>query len=285
MRKIGMCLVGRLLVSAALCACISACAPRQSSYSTLGTLYVEYRMPKDTPTVTTEIENGQVVGHRPAGLVVARDYPKRSFVAANAAICTYLGQPGAYILSPDGTRGLCSSVSDNYLRLFDPAHPKIYRILLNEFFQNADGTSFAWLDNHRFIATVLDKSCPYAHLYDFFPTRVVTFDLKGRRLSQGPCAFGVVAGQHRLALVGERPNDFLWHTHQLLADDPAYYNDGYDRFHPTWSVDGGETWHDGSPLAFDGNDSLLYLEQFSRIVRSENGQTVLRNAYDVQWSR
>jgi hypothetical protein len=122
-------------------------------------------------------------------------------------------------------------------------------------------------------------------LYDFFPTRLETFDVSGRIIARGSCAFGVVAGQHRLALLGERRNSIFWRIKQLIADDPRYYNDGYDTFHNTWSVDNGKTWHDGTPLLFDGNGRLLYADAFGDDIKSEDGQTVFKNAYSVQWSR
>jgi len=113
----------------------------------------------------------------------------------------------------------------------------------------------------------------------------VTFDRSGRRLSTGSCAFGIVTGEHRVALVGERANGLRFFIWQFTHDDPAYYNDGYDRFHHTWSVDGGKTWYDGEPLTFDGNDRLLYYDPFGDVVMSEDGQTVFSNVYGVQWSR
>lgn len=88
-----------------------------------------------------------------------------------------------------------------------------------------------------------------------------------------------------MALLGERPNSTLWNVRQEIADDPRYYNDGYDRFHHTWSIDFGKTWHDGAPLTFDGNDRLLYAEAFGDDIKSEDGRTVFKNAYSVQWSR
>jgi hypothetical protein len=178
---------------------------------------------------------------------------------------------------------LCSKGDD--IRIFDLAHPQTARVIVTDFAEDANQTSFAWLDNSRFIAVILDKSCPYAHLYDFFPTRVVTFDVTGRRLSKGPCAFGVVAGRHRIALLGERPNSALWRIRQLIADDPRYYNDGYDAFHHTWSVDNGKTWRDGVPLVFDGNDRLIYADAFGDDIKAEDGQTLFKNVFSVQWSR
>ena len=157
--------------------------------------------------------------------------------------------------------------------------------MLSHFLVNANHTSFAWIGDNRFMALVIDHTCPYAHLYDFYPTRVVTYDIAGRRLSTGPCAFGVVAGAHRVAITGERPNGSDFDVWQFFHDDVDYYNDGYDRYHQTWSLDNGATWHDGRPLAFDANDRLLYETPFGNVVKSEDGETVFTNAFSVQWSR
>jgi hypothetical protein len=276
--------VCRFFVFAMLVAGIYGCQGRQMPFSTPGTLYVQFEAPHGSLAEITEIRDGHVVGHRATGFVVARDRPDRSFAAAAVPVCDWSHSIGTYKLSPDASWALCSSESDS-LWLFDPTHPRTQRVLLTQFRQNANDTSFAWLDDNRFAAVVFDMSCPAPHLHDFFAAREMTFDRSGRSLSKGPCALGVVAGRHRIALLGERRNNLVWRIHQFVADDPDYYNDGYDRFHPTWSVDDGKTWHDGLPLAFDGNDVLLYAEQFSDAVRSEDGRLVFKNALDIQWSR
>ncbi len=276
----------RLLLATAIFGCLIGCNA-SAPYSTPGALYVEFVVAGASPYVgpneTTEIRDGRVVGHRPLGFVVARDRPDRWLVDSSAPVCSGRGSYRTYRLSPDGSRTLCSEGED--LRVFETTHPQTARVVVKGFEENASQTSFAWLDNSRFIALVLDKSCPYAHLYDFYPTRVVTFDLSGRRLSTGPCAFGIVTGEHRIALLGEGPNGLRFFVWQLIHDDVRFYNDGYDRFHSTWSVDGGNTWHDGAPLTFDGNDRLLYYEPLGDVVKSEDGQTVFQNALSVQWSR
>jgi len=71
----------------------------------------------------------------------------------------------------------------------------------------------------------------------------------------------------------------------LFAVYPADVNDGYDRFHLTWSVDNGKTWHEGVPIVFDGNDVLLYRQPFTDYVRTDNGQIAFANAENVKWSR
>jgi hypothetical protein len=268
----------------ALAVAVSGCQDRTTPFSSPGTLYVEFEAPHGARAEITEIRDGHIVGHRATGFVVARDRPNRLFSTAGVTVCDWSHSIGIYKPSPNAAWALCSSESDSLL-IFDPARPKIQHVLLTQFRQNANDTSFAWLDDNRFAALVLDSSCPAPHLHHYFPARVTTFDRLGRRLSHGPCALGVVAGRHRLALLGEGRNDLVWRIHQFVTDDPDYFNDGYDRFHPTWSVDGGTTWHDGLPLAFDGNDVLLYAEQFSDAVRSENGQHVFNNALDIQWSR
>lgn len=85
--------------------------------------------------------------------------------------------------------------------------------------------------------------------------------------------------------MGVRHNGLSFYVWQVTHDDERFWNDGYDRFHVTWSVDGGESWHDGMPLTFDGNDRLLYLEPLYDVVKSEDGQTVFTHAYSVRWSR
>jgi hypothetical protein len=221
------------------------------------------------------------VGNRPVAYAVARDRPDRSFAAQATPACRRY----SYKLSPDGLMALCSSPSGEVVRLFEVAAPNAGIIVASHFESNGRNSSLAWLSNDRFAALILDKSCPFARLYDFFPTRVVIFNRSGRRLSAGPCAFGIVAGKNRVALLGELPNSLMSRIRQNLVDDPRYYNDGYDVAHPAWSVDGGRTWHDGEPLAFDGNDRLLYALGFGDDVLSESGQVALRRVYRLEWSR
>ena len=275
----------RLLVVAIMCICVGACAPQQTSYSTPGALYVEGwsqgMLPKMTPGETLEYRSGQIVARLPLGLVVARDRPDRSLATRDIRVC---GGPSLYRLSPDGTMALCAA-SNEQLRVVEVKRPAKPIAVLTRYKVFDDGITFAWLDNFRFAALTFDKSCPYATLYDYMPSRLMTFDRRGRLLATGPCAFGIVVGEHRVAILGEGRNTWVWHIWQFFANDPRYYNDGYDRVHHTWSVDGGKSWHDGMPLAFDGNDRLVYQEPFSDIVRSEHGDIVLTNVADVQRSR
>jgi hypothetical protein len=271
----------------ALIACLGGCKPQP--YSTPGTLYVDFTRPLESGgfllTDTTVLRDSHAVGHKPIGFVVARDRPDRSLVASKVPVCHSLYGQQTLLLSPDGSAGLC--FKDESLWVFETSDPKKARIVVSDFSVNANGTSFAWLDDARFVALVIDKSCPYSHLYDFFPTRLISFDRSGHRLATGACTFGVVAGQTRIAIVGEALNDWRFYIWQLIHDDVRYYNDGYDKFHLTWSVDDGETWHDGTPLAFDGNDRLLYAPPYGETeeIRSESGQIVFENASAIQWSR
>ncbi|HLZ07271.1 MAG TPA: hypothetical protein VKT80_01695, partial [Chloroflexota bacterium] len=249
------------------------------------TLYVDLGIsgaPPDHayPTETTAIRDGRVIAQRPLGFIVARDRPDRWLVDGSGTSC---GGPegGRYRLSPNGEWVLCSDGND--IRLFAYAHPRSARIVVSDFV--ASQSSFAWLRNDRLVLLVGDQTCPYANLYGFFPARVATFDLSGHRLSTGPCAFGVVGGEHRIALMGERANGLDFDIWQFFHDDVDYFNDGYDRYHHTWSVDGGKTWHDGEPLTFDANDRLLYETPYGNDLKAEDGQTVFTNAYAAQWSR
>ena len=262
---------------------IAGCAAR--SYSTPGTLYVVFGtsapLPKTAqPWQTAVTRGGRVVARRPLGFIVARDRPDRWLVDGKGLTCGGL-EGERYQLSPNGEWVLCSDGDD--IRVFPFAHPRSARIVVSDFV--ASQSSFAWLGDDSFAALIGDKTCPYAHLYDFFPARVATVDLSGRRLSTGPCAYGVVGGEHRVALMGEGANGLDFDVWQFFHDDVDYYNDGYDKYHHTWSVDGGKTWHDGEPLTFDANDRLLYETPYGHDVKSEDGQTVFTNAYLVQWSR
>lgn len=274
-----------LFISAVLLACLDGCDSKP--YTTPGTLYVTFPDPGATYgniSEVTEIRGGRVIGRRPRDFIVARDRPDRWLVLSKAPVCTDQG-PREYEFSPDGSAVLCSS--NDTLRIYDYDDPRRARVVLKDFPDNANGSSYAWLDDAHFDATVIDHSCPYSGIYDFFPTRVETFDRSGRRLAIGPCALGVVAGKNRVALVDQAPNDWRFFIWQLFHDDDRYYNDGYDRFHLTWSVDGGKTWRDGTPLVFDGNDQLLYAPPYGDgfPIKSESGQTVFANAFGVQWSR
>ncbi len=274
-----------ILICAFFGCALTACYGRPGTYSTPGTLYAEFwakaSPPIDTPTETTLIRNGRIVGTRPVAFAVARDRPDRSFNATNTAACDRY----SYQVSPDGLKALCFAPSGEQLRLFNVTAPNQGVVVLSDFENNANETSFAWLSNDRFAAMSLDRSCPYAQLYDFFPTRVTIFDRKGHRLSAGRCAFGIVAGNGRVALLGELPNSALWHFQQFFASDMRYDNDGYNIVHHAWSVDDGKTWHDGAPLTFDGNNQLLYSEAFGDDVYSESGLLVLRNVSRLEWSR
>ena len=275
----------RALACLAFGCIVMAVCGGEPSYSTPGTLYVEFwsaqKPPDRAPNETTLIRAGRVAGSEPIAYAVARDRPDRSFAAHDTSACDRY----SYKLSPDGLMALCVSPRAGRLRLFEVASPNTGTAIASQFENNADDSSFAWLSNDRFAALMLDKACPHSRLYDFFPTRVVLFDRSGRRLSAGPCAFGIVAGGNRVALLGELPNGLVWRIREWLADDSRYFNDGYDVAHHAWSVDGGRTWHDGEPLAFDGNDRLLYATAFGRDVRSEGGQIAFRNVARIQWSR
>lgn len=272
----------RLAIAAAIFVYFTACTGR-ATYSTPGTLYVEFAGAGNVPAETTAVRGGRVIGHKPVGFIVARDHADRWLVASDAPVCNGPYGYRAFLLSPDGTHVLCSKGED--IRIFERSHPQRARVLVRHFEENADYTSFAWLNDARIVALVLDQSCPNAHLYGFFPTRVETVDTSGRPLGRGPCAFGVVAARGRMALLGERSNSVAWHIKQFFADDPRYYNDGYGSFHHTWSIDNGKTWNDGTPLAFDGNGRLLYRAAFGDDIKTEDGQTVFKSAYSVQWSR
>lgn len=258
----------------------ASCSTRPT-YSTPGALYVAFWVGKNGLSETTEVRNGRVVAHYPAGWIVPRDRPDRSLSAIENTNCSRL----SYKVSPDGLTALCAAPSGQRLNLFSVSRPGSPTVISTHFENNANDTSFAWLDDNRLAALLLDRTCPYANLYDFFPTRVVTFDRSGKRLSLGPCAFGIVAGGGRIALLGERANSMLWKLQQFFQDDPRYYNDGYDSYHHTWSVDNGRTWHDGSPLAFDGNGLLLYSEEFDDAVVSQDGTVLFRHVARLQWSK
>jgi hypothetical protein len=121
-------------------------------------------------------------------------------------------------------------------------------------------------------------------LRPFGPPLSVT---KNSKRDKELCAFGVIAGQHRIALQGEAPNGLLWYLRDFQSDGTRYVADGWESVHPTWSVDYGKTWHDGEPVTFDGNDILLYKEEFDDIVRSEQGQIVFMDPsiIGIRWSR
>lgn len=265
---------------------LSACG-KPPRYTTPGVLYfqvAEPARPNHRKVETLMIRDGIVVGHRPAGTVVARDRPDRRLVASKAGICAGPYGLHTYRLSPNGARVLCSD--NELLWIYDRNHAGKGRTVASGFQTNADGSSFGWLDNSRFVALVYDKSCPQAHLYDYFASRVITFDIEGRQLSKGVCALGVVTGMHKIALLGEQRNSVAWNIRQFLADDPRYYNNGYKRFHQTWSIDGGKSWHSGTPLAFDGNDRLLYADAFGGRVVSQDGSLVFKgDVRNVSWSR
>lgn len=276
-----------LMMLAALCSYLSACSAPSTHYSTPGTLFVKYAPSTAQPTGTTseaftEFRDGRSVGRRPSDILVARNRTNFAMRASSLHICSARNAPGIYTLSPDGTKALCKPSNDGHLYVFNPLHPDKPRTL--DDFPKGSAISIAWLDNSRFAATIYDKTCPLANLYGYSPTRIGIFYRTGRRISTGPCAFGIVAGQHRVAIMREARNGLLWKGRQLIADDPNYYNDGYDSYHHTWSVDGGVTWHDGTLIAFDGNDQLLYFNGFARDVLSENGQIALQNVLDIKWS-
>lgn len=275
----------RLTCAAFVLSCLLGCASRRGGYTTPGTLYVQLLGSWHS---TIKLRNGQVVGTPAPRLVVARDRPDRSLWRGEITACRP-GETQPYQLSPDGTFGLCSPEKLFELHVFRPwRFGGTERVVLNTFYTNASGSSFAWLDNYRFVALVLDRGCPLAHIYDYYPTRVVTFDRNGRRLAAGPCAYGIVAGRHRLALLGERRNSIFRQIRQSFYGCPDECNDGYDSFHHTWSVDGGKTWHDGVPMQFDGNDLLLYKDETAQAadsLLSERGDVAIKgDVFRVQWS-
>ncbi len=208
----------RLLASAALCGLLGSCAFRQEPYSTPGALYIElYRPNNPRANYVQEIRNGRGVRFLPSAYVVPRDRPDRSFVDANTSDCNHAY--GSVLPSPDGTKILepCLMTEGGFeYRVLNRSRPRTRKVVLSH--QQVQGHDFAWLDNDRFAALEIDHSCPYATLYAHFPTRIVTFDVAGRRLSTGPCAFGIVAGERRVALRGEAANGLLWQLRNLIAD-------------------------------------------------------------------
>lgn len=274
--------LGVLCVWATLAA--AGCSGRP--YSTTGTLYVNLGAngaghDEENPRDTTVIRNGRIADHIPLGLTVARDRPDRWLADGKEPACGRHGPGYEYQLSQNGEWVLCSDGYD--VRLFEFDHPRKARIVVADL--SASQSSFAWIGDDQFAVLIGDQTCPHAHLYDYFPTRLATFDLSGRRLSTGPCVFGVVGGEHRVALMGEAPNTPDFYVWQFFHDDVDYFNDGYDKYHNTWSVDGGKTWHDGTPLTFDANDRLLYETPYGHAIKSEDGRTVFTNAYGALWSR
>jgi hypothetical protein len=269
----------------------AGCGALRGSYTTPGRLYVEVLDHNGWAYQTDVIRGGHTVAELPLSVSVARDRPSHWITASDVKSCEDAGEaPEAFRISPDGRWALCTTVGGGVLLLVDLAHRGHDKRVAPGFHNNADNTAFSWLDDNHFIATVLDhKMCPYAHLYDYFPTRIETFDVRGRLLSKGPCANGVVAGQGRFALQSDapNPNNIRWELAFQLNKLPQDGNDGYDRFHSTWSVDWGKTWHAGLPLAFDGNDRLLYAGPFEdNTIYTEDGTVAFRNVvYSVQWSR
>ena len=172
-----------------------------------------------------------------------------------------------YRPSPSGAWFLCDRFPN--LLLVEGAAPHRVHVVVSSFLENAGQTSFGWLDDERFLATVDDAACPRANLYDYFPTRVVLFSRTKGRLANGPCAFGVVVGRRRIALLGEAPNSLIRDVMIALSDDSRFCCDGYDKYHHTWSLDLGRTWHDGYPLGFDQADRLQYGDAFSDRVLTE----------------
>jgi|GEM_PF-6036584 len=288
----------KTLALCSLAVVLCGCNAFRPAYSSPGTFYVSYW---NDPAHTILVRNGRRVATLPTTLIVPSEQPD---LALTINVVKPTPQPVSdrtthrvdtcydnlnYVLvaqlSPNGTIGLCSGHGRVYL--FDPAARRIKREVTSHFEPNSTDTSFAWLDNTRFAVAVLDRpSCPYGHLYNDFPTRIVTFSRQGRELSRGPCAFGIVAGRQRLAYLGEAPNSLAWEIRNF-GKDPALFNDGYDRFHHTWSVDGGMTWHDGIPMTFDGNDQLVHKIEFENVIRAENGQQIseFNGAWRLQWSR
>lgn len=137
----------RPLIAVAILACFAGCNA-SSRYATPGALYVVTDVPGAPPFAgryeTEVVREGRVVAHRPDGLEVARDRPDRWLVNSDALACS--GREGAYRLSPDGLRVLCSQ--GDRIRVFDPAHPRSSRVIdLDGYTDNANDTSFGWLDN------------------------------------------------------------------------------------------------------------------------------------------
>ena len=262
-------------------ALLAACAARPDLTGIPGTLYVEFAHGCSCKLIRKEYRAGRVVGSFPSGYIVARQRPQRSFVPPAIAGC----EKWSALLSPDGTRLLCQAPSKDEVHLYLRAHLGASPVIIRHVIGNANDTNFAWLDNHRFAVTVYDRSCPYAELNDFYPSRIAVYGTNGRRLSTGACAFGVVAGHGRMALIGERANEWWLNLWQDIVDDERYWNDGYEKYHHTWSLDGGKTWHDGAPLLFDGKGRLLYETRLDHEVRSESGRPILQNVWSLQWSR
>jgi hypothetical protein len=161
-------------------------------------------------------------------------------------------------LSPDGTYGLCNA--DFRLLLFNVRSRKVVRTVTSHLAMvGLEG--YAFLPGNLIAAMFEDETCASAAVGSVEEpwARVYFMRFDGARTHKGLCAFGVVSGRSRVA-----------------------YNSYRDR-EPVYSFD-GKDWRPGYPIAFDGADHLIVLDNEPKLDSGELPYVGIGSAYDFRWS-
>jgi hypothetical protein len=234
-----------------------------------GTLYVFHTSTtrEGGPVVEILHDGRRLSNPAPGDVLIARDRPS---IRLSTALMFVTGRIDAKSCEPiaishDGTWAACLR-SDGLgtvviFNLSDPQHTQRNTGL----HVAVNSRRMAGFEGNTLAVAADDTTCPAFYRTDahfaFEPrARLYVIDLHGRQLNKGACIHGVIAGEHRLALI----------SHDT-TDKPFY---SYD----------GTNWNPGLPIAFDGGDHLLVLNQYNQLV-DDQGRLVSEDVVDAWWTR
>jgi hypothetical protein len=169
-------------------------------------------------------------------------------------------------ISPNGLLGACVLMqAQAIVAIFRVANPTALHnthIIVDDVGAPLEG----FLDDSRLAVIADDESCPFFRRADGNfseepQARLLVIDQAGRVLSRGACAHGVVTGDGVFALIGHDPEE-----------------------RPLYSLDDGKTWKLGEPVAFDGNNQVLLVNQHWQLVDSI-GRLIADNAASAMWTK
>lgn len=188
-------------------------------------------------------------GHYPIAIIVVNGKTRHDIMP----ICR---DANTLALSPNGEVGACAK-KDDTLTVFDTSRPlRTQRLIFRNLATNGY-PEVAFISDSMIAVTSIDNLCPTPRGALLTPSRILFLDLHGRQRGTGPCSYGVVAGDRKIAYAGQ--------------DDSGF----------TYSLD-GRTWHQGNPQTFTGDDVLLVLDRMGDLVDSD-GHRVVRSVYHAWW--
>jgi len=234
-----------------------------------GTLYVFHASSTAAGGPVTEVlrDGKSVTKPAPGDVLIARDKPSIRLSTApmfgkarnDPSTC----EP--FAISHDGTWAAClRSDGLGSVVIFNVRNPQ--RTQRNTGLHVAVfSRRMAGFEGNTLAVAADDDTCPAFYRTDahfaFEPrARLYLIDMHAKRIGKGACIHGVIAGEHRLALIGHD-----------TTEKPLYSFDGTD-------------WKPGLAMTFDGDDHLLIINQYDQLV-DEQGRLVSEGVVDAWWTR